>query len=305
MKGRALSFFVFLALIGLCTQPVRGVAQELRAELRISTEQLGTVDKVRYTEMERQLTEMLNNTRWTTQTYAPGERIACSFALKLLSVEDDVRYKAELSITASRPVYRTSYTTTTMVHRDTEVAFELTPGQSLEFNPEQVDNHLVAILAFYAQYIIAMDLDSFSPLGGSVLSDGLAQLASQAAGRTEWEGWRAFGLDRNRGSLAMVFTTGEHEAFRQMWYAYHRLGLDMLEGDLVKGRAQILSCLKALDEYRRNYPNSPLLSLFETAKLDELVKLFSEAPADEKRSVLELCRQLFATRSDVWQTLAR
>ncbi len=285
----------------------RGVAhaQELRAELRISTENLGTVDRARYAEMERQLTDLLNNTRWTPLSFAPNERIACSFALKILSVEDDSRYKAELAITASRPVYRTTYTTSTMAYRDTDVAFEFVSGQSLEYSPEMVENHLVAILAFYAQYVIAMDLDSFSPEGGSTLGGHISQLTSLAVGRSDWEGWRAFGSDRNRGSLAPVFSAGEYAPFRQLWYIYHRLGLDVLESNIAEGRKQIATSLTALEEYRKNYPNSPLLSLFETTKLEEIVNIFADAPTQEKRDMLELCRQLFPTRSDVWQRLSR
>lgn len=296
---------VWLALVLSALMAYNASAQELRAEVRISTEQLGAVDKARYAELERALTDLINNTRWTDQIYAQNERIVCSFALKILSVEDDSRYKAELSVTASRPVFNTAYTTTTFVYRDKEFDFEYNPGQTIEYNPQLVDNQLVAIIAFYAQYIVSMDADSFAPLGGNIVRDQTTQLVAQAVSNPQWDGWRAFGSDNNRGALASVLSEAAHEQFRELWYHYHRNGLDVLESRITSGRSVILTQLNALIEYRTAYPNSLYLPLFETAKLDELVKIFSSAPADEKRQALEVCRRLFPTRSDIWQTLAR
>lgn len=280
-------------------------AQELRAEVRLSTEALGVTDRHRYAELERQIASLLNETRWTDLQYAAGERIACSFALKLLSVEEDRRFHAELVVTASRPVYNTSYTTTSYVYRDPDFTFELASGETFEYNPQQITSQLVAVLALHAQYIIAMDLDSFSPLGGSRLTPQLSQLIANAATQPDWEGWRAIGLERNRASLASALADGAQESMRMIWYRYHRLALDTMETQLPVARAQLLVLLGELAEYQTAQPYSPYLPLFATAKVDELVNIFAEADADHKRSALELLRRLFPTASDSWGRLSR
>lgn len=304
MARRLRHMCLILALV--CGATASTYSQELRAELRISTEQLGPVEPTRYRELERQLTDLLNGTRWTQEAYAPSERIACSFVLKLTSLSGDRSHRGELSVAASRPVYGTSYSTPTFVYRDREVAFDYALGQSLEYTPQALDNALVALIAYYAQCIVASDMDSFAPLAGSALHSPLAQLIGQAASRLDWEGWQGLSdLDGGRTRLATALGDGGHEAFRMLWYRYHRHGLDILESDIARGRTELLTQLKAYAAYRQQYPSSPYLELFETTKADELAQIFAEAPTEERLRALELCRGVFPTKGDVWQRLSR
>lgn len=289
-------------LVGLLA-PRELLAQELRATVRISTEALGAVERSQFEALERQLTDLLNNQHFTGLNYAPAERIPCSFALKITEAKDSDRYQAELSITASRTVYNTNYTTTTYVYRDKAIGFEYTAGQPLEYNLQNLNNNLVAVFVFHALYIIAMDLDSFSPLGGDYVKDIMSLLVTTASNQPDWSGWKSFESDDNRGSLAAALTTGAANDFRLMWYRYHRLGLDILESKISSGRAVLLEQLEALKAFQREQFRSPLISLMETAKVDELVNIYEPAPTEERRQVRELLSTIFPTRTDSWDKL--
>lgn len=297
--------YLLLLIVLLSCTSHHAISQELLAEVRISTEALGNVDKTRYHELERQIRDLLNNTRWTSQIYAKGERINCHFAINLSSVEEDYRYKGELSISASRPVFGTNYTTTTFIYRDKALNFEYQSGDRLEFTTDGISSHLVALIAYYAQVVIALDLDSFALLSGSDMRSGIAQIASQASTHPEWEGWDAFGSNNTREGWSNALTEARQEVFRQIWYQYHRFGLDVLEQNIDQGRRTLLAQTQALEEFQRDHPRSPFLALFETAKVDELVQIFAQAPEEQKRQMLDIVRRLFPTRSSSWERLAK
>lgn len=291
---------VYLSLIAIGGELY---GQELRASVRISTEALGNVERSHYQALEKQIQDMLNTTQWSKIVYAPNERIVCNFSLNILAVEDEIRHKTELSVTASRTVYNTNYTTTTFVYRDKELSFDYTNGDRLEYNPQSLDNPLSASLALYAMLIIATDLDSYAPLGGNLLKSPIQNIISTASTQPNWQGWRAIDSDTNRASLAEGSISEQSREMRTAWYTYHRKGLDLCAKTLEEGRRNILLALKAANEWKKSNFRSPLLALWETAKVDELVKLFELAPRDERNEVYSLLLDLFPTRGDLLQKL--
>lgn len=296
--------YVLLLSLLLCRSYNQAIAQELLAEVRISTDALGNVDKTQYSELEQQIRDLLNNTRWTNQIYTQGERISCLFTINLSALEEDYRYKGELSISANRPVFGTNYTTTTFIHRDKDLSFEYQAGDRLELSTDGINSHLVALVAYYAHVIIALDLDSFGPLSGSDIRDGIMQISSQASTHPEWTGWDAFGSN-TRVAWTNALSEGGQETFRQIWYQYHRHGLDILEQNIDQGRRTLLAQTQALEEFQRSYSRSPFISLFETTKVEELVQIFAQAPNEQKHQMLDIMRRLFPTRSTSWERLAQ
>ena len=95
-----------LALVALLLWlPGQSQAQELNARVTVNVDRLGSsADQAIVSDLTQQLTEMINQTRWTNATFSPMERIECAWGLNLVSVSDDGLYTAELSISAQRPV---------------------------------------------------------------------------------------------------------------------------------------------------------------------------------------------------------
>lgn len=278
-------------------------AQELRATVRISTDALGSVDKSRYQSLENQILNLLNTTKWSNLRYAPNERIVCSFALNLLEVDDEVHHRAELSVTASRTVYNTNYTTTTFVFRDKDLNFDYASGDRLEFSPQNIDNSLSATLALYAMLIISVDLDSYASLGGDVMKTAINSLINTASTQPEWQGWKSMESDNNRASLAEKLLDTQSQQAREAWYTYHLKGLDQCSRQIEDGRRHIITSLISLKEWKQTHYRSPLLSLWETAKVEELTKLFELAPREERSQVYNILLDLFPTRTDLFNKL--
>ena len=50
----------------------------------------------------------------------------------------------------------------------------------------------------------------------------------------------------------------------------------------------ILNCLRQIGEVAEEYPNSPFIKLFFSAKMEETINLFSGAPPNEKANAVQL-----------------
>lgn len=81
-------------------------------------------------------------------------------------------WKAPSRCRLIRPVYNSSYTTTLLNFRDTNVNFTYTENEPLVYNEMNMESQLTAILNFYVYLILAVDFDSFSPKGETRISRG-------------------------------------------------------------------------------------------------------------------------------------
>ena len=107
-----------------------------------------------------------------------------------------------------------------------------------------MDNQLVALLAYYAYMIIAADLDTMSPLGGTEVLQKAEEVVN--AGQTlDYPGWKAFDDNKNRFGLVNDWLDGPMEPFRRMMYTYHRKGLDRMAEQPDTARAAISEALGA------------------------------------------------------------
>ena len=70
-----------------------------------------SVDKKIFQTLQTQLTNFINNRKWTKDAFQPTERIECSFLLNIESVLETNVYKASLTVQAARPVFSSTYKT--------------------------------------------------------------------------------------------------------------------------------------------------------------------------------------------------
>lgn len=294
---------ILLLLLFVCgiLQPLQ--AQELRATVELRSEALGSDGQVHQQALQRQLTDLLSRTRWTDLAYKEGERIEAHFLFTLHARIEAGEYRGELVISAHRPVYGTDYKSPTLLLRDPHVTFTYLPGESLTYQETEPEHPLVALCSFYALYVIASDLDSFSPLGGSRLQARLSALVASAASHPDWKGWSTHERGLSRARRLEHFTSQEDEPYRQCWYRYHREGLDRLESKPEEAHNTLLQVVKELSGLHRNHPRTIALTDWEQTKLPELVQLFRSAPEAERRRLSEYLRQLFPTEEERLRTL--
>lgn len=281
---------LFLFLLG--TAPFVGKAQELNAQVKINRDKIQGTQTV-FETLEKALTEFINNRKWTDATFAINERIDCTFNIIINEMPSDNSFKSEIQIQARRPVYNSSYTTTLLNFRDTQLDFDYTEYEPLEYTENTLNSNLMATIVFYIYTIIGLDFDSFAPKGGEPFIQQAQQIVSLAQAQASWNGWKAFDSDRNRHALATALTDNTSATFRDMWYNYHRKGLDEMAANPDRGRTTILELLPALEEIKKTRPTSVLLQMFADAKLDEVVAIYSKATTTEKQEGYKMLSNLY------------
>ena len=157
---------ILLILFVCCTAliPSSVWAQELDASVTFNTRQIEGTNTAIFDNLQRALTDFLNERQWTHLQFRRAERIRCTFNFTVQKYDEgEHRLNCALTVTATRPIYNASYTSTTFSTRDANVIFRFQEFDKLEFRPETIDNDLTAIMAYYVYLIIGWDLDTMSP----------------------------------------------------------------------------------------------------------------------------------------------
>lgn len=280
-----------LGLCILCMAPVV-VAQELNCTVSINASQIETAYQERFKTLQNDLAEFINNQPWSNAQFTNVEKINCNFALTINSIPSTDKYTATLTVQSRRPVYNSNYSSTTLNWKDGEVEFEYTEGQMLNFNEYNLDNELVAITAYYVYLILGLDFDSFSPKGGEPFLRKAENIVSQMQ-TAEGKGWKAFDSKKNRHALITDLLAESNADFRQLWYTYHRQGLDAMHQSVDRGRSQIGAACDLIKNVKSASPQTVLLTLFIDAKLDELINIYSKAPQNEKTQVYTRLQEIY------------
>jgi hypothetical protein len=270
-------------------------SQELNARVTVNGDKVQG-NKQLFATLQNALSEFINNRRWTEAIFSPSERIDCTFAI-IVNKQEENSFQAEIQVQASRPVYNSGYGTTLFNFRDQQLDFQYIEFEPLEYTENTVSNNLTATVIFYVYLILGLDFDSFSPSGGSAFIEQARQIVTLSQSEMSWNGWKAFDSDRNRHALITALTDNTSATFRQMWYTYHRKGLDEMAANPDRGRITIIEALPALGEIKTARPSSILLQLFADAKLDEVVGLYSKASASEKQEGIKMLSSLFPGQS--------
>lgn len=273
-------------------------AQELNCQVEINTDAIAGTNKSVFETLQSAVNDYMNTTTFTPAQFSANEKIDCRLFFTIKEYNEDGNITGDLQVQSTRPVYNSSYTTTLINFKDSKIDFSYREGEPLNFTVNSMESQITAILNFYAYLILAVDFDSFAPNGGEPFWERLKQIVqmAQSSGET---GWKAFEDTKNRSAVLSAFTEGRGgEALRQMIYDYHRQGLDQMALSPDKGRATITKSLDALTTVFGLQPMSVALSMFHDAKLDELVNIYSKAPAEERNNVYELLQPIYPTDND-------
>lgn len=271
-------------------------AQELNATVSINTQQIEASFRSRFETLKESLEEFINGQQWTGTQFASNERIVCTFAITVNEIVSNDVYNVSLTVQARRPVYNASYQSILINWRDDAVVLPYQEGMNLTYNEFNLDNEFIATIAYYCYLVLGLDFESFSPKGGEQYLRKCENIVSQMQS-SDSKGWKAFDSKSNRHAVITALLEQNQQGFRDLWYTYHRQGLDQMAQSVDKGRAQITAALPSLVEVRSSDAMTPLLGLFIAAKLDELCNIYSEAPMTEKKSIHEQLTDLYPTYS--------
>ncbi|MBR6629382.1 MAG: DUF4835 family protein [Bacteroidaceae bacterium] len=281
---KAIQHIATLVIVILSVFSQRVTAQELEAKVVVNHSKIQGTNTSVFTTLQEAMTEFLNTRKWSNAQYTTREKIACSFNLIVNEYSDDGRFGCSLMVQANRPVYNASYNTTVFNFNDNAVDFNYIEHDKLEFSDDIVDNNFTAVLAYYAYLIIGLDMDTFAPKGGTDVLNKAENVVNNAQMLGE-DGWKAFGDSKNRHALINDYMNGAMEPYRQLFYDYHRKGLDEMAQNAERGRSNITTSLTLLEKAKQDKPMSVLPQLFTEIKKDELINVYSKGTSKEKEEV--------------------
>lgn len=299
MRNQILKFT--LALLSIMGCFFSSTAQDVKAYVRINSDQIEGTNKEIYNELSNDLTEFINGRRWTDATFSDEERIECNFVITLEKAAGE-NYAGQLQVQASRPVFNSGYTTTLFNFLDKNLQFTYSQYQKFEFNENTYENNLLSTIAFYVNIIVGLNFDSFGRYGGSRYFEKAELIVSLAQGSDD-SGWKAFDSDRNRYALVSNYQDERLKKLRDIMYEYHRFGLDEMVNSTEKGRTNIYNNLPYLREMNRAVPYSIALQLFVESKMNEMLDMFKPATAKEKKDVYDILQSILPTQTNKFQEL--
>lgn len=285
-----------IALIMFCFCVARG--QEFRCSVTINSQKLftttqayETTDKKVFDHMKQAIEILINERHWTNLELQQHEKIDWSFSIILSQRNSATDFVGQISVQMRRPVFNSTYTSGLFNYMEQgNFSFSFNESQSLDFDISNFNSILASTVAYYCYVMLGVYFDSFAPYGGQPYYE-LAQLTVQAIDAAKYAGWDSKS-GRNRYWFMENHTNSAYAPLREAYYNYHRMGLDMMTKDQPAARQAIIQSLRSLQQIHKR--NATLLSLqqFVDVKIQEIVSIFTPAPAEEQKQVYDLIREI-------------
>ena len=277
MKFASVLTHRILGLVLLLSGLLPVQSQELNAVVTVNSDQVSQTNQQVFRTLERSLIDFLNQTRWTSVSYAEHERIQCRLFITVTRYESG-RFEANLQLQSSRPVFDTTYESTVLNYKDNQFNFEYIEFQPLVYNENVFSSNLVGVISYYVYIMLGMDADTFTFEGGTPYYQKAQALVTQAQG-SGYAGWGQSAADgRTRFQLVDNLLSNTFSEYRKALYNYHRLGIDLLASEPLTAKESIIDAIKPFEALNQRRPNALLLQTFFDAKAEEIQNIFSDGP---------------------------
>lgn len=283
-----------VVLVGFLLSLTSLKAQDVNCKTIILDNQIQLSDKRIFRSLEQAISEFVNSTKWSADKIQINEKIELTIQFIPSRYDQQGNYmEGNAQIICQRPVYGSSYTTNTLNILDEDWKFNYVEFQRMDYNENSFTSNLVALVAFYVNYAIGLDYDSYSPLGGTPYFNKALGIANQAQSSDGSSGWKPFQRNiRARYNLIDNALNPRFEPIRQAYHKYHRQGLDMMYKDTEGARKAIFASLEMVQKVFKIAPNTAMLIVFFEAKSDELVNIYKGATPTEKSKAIDLLNEI-------------
>lgn len=282
-------------------------AQEFLATVTVDYSQVQGSNTQVFKTLEKSLRDFINTTKWTDKRYKIHEKIEANFLI-IITGRNGSNYNARLQIQSRRPVYNSTYYTPVLNFVDSNFDFEYTEFEELIFNQRKFSNkNLTDVMAFYVYFVLGMDADTFQKEGGTQYFNICRQIATNANG-SQYSGWSEMDGNKSRSKLINNILKSENSTLRNIYYQYHRVGLDSMSDNESKAKNAIGNALATLSFYEKgNYALFYPLDLFFMAKKDEIVKIFGGGMMSsvDITQIKETLTALSPTNSSLWSNMKK
>lgn len=270
--------------------------------VQVNSGQVQSSDKTIFELLQRDVFEFMNSRQWTSYTFKQSERIECNILISVSAWDNIENFTATIQVQSRRPVYNSSYNSVMLNHLDKDFTFKYMSGTPIEYIENTFTTNLAAVLAYYAYVIIGLDFDSYKPNGGNPFYDK-AQSIVNASQNAPDKGWKSFENQRNRYWLVENLLNPTYADMRTGIYQYHRTGLDAMADEISAGRQSVTDAMTNFQKVYRQRPGLFFVTLFMTAKSDELVNIFTPAPPAEKVRIVAILKNLDPANSSKYNDI--
>ena len=278
-------------------------SQEINALVTINDEQIAGSNKQVFSTLQKQLTEYINQTKWTDRDVKPNERINCAINIIINTATNATNFDASIQIQSTRPVFNSSYSTPVLNIRDEDFSFQYKEYEPLLYNKNTFDSNLISTITYYVYVILGVDADTFKLNGGETyLKEAQnVMLQAQQSGLSAWSNQVG---KQNRFSLIDNLLSSNLTEMRATFYNYHRKGLDVMATDVKKGKQEILNSLLALESlYNKTVGNNYVRRFFD-AKADEIVAVFSDGEEiGNQQQMVETLQKISSNNNSKWRKI--
>jgi hypothetical protein len=284
-------------LLPLLLFPSWLAAQELLCNVNVDASRIQS-DRTVFEDMQQNISRYLNFQKWTETNYEGFERIRCNLQIVVVERPSPDFFVCNATIQVFRPTFNSTYETLLVNLQDAQFSFTYVPFQQMVFVDNTYSDNLTALLNFYAYLILGFDYDSYELNGGMPYFRKAQDILNQAGSAAREPGWRSSDGNRNRFWLMDGLMNNAYQSFHAAVYKYHRKGLDQMESSPAQGRRGIMESLRDVQAIYRQNPLSVLLKTFLDAKDRELVRIFTNAFANDKQTFVELMQEIDPSNSE-------
>ncbi len=278
-------------------------AQPVRVDLTVNTELVNQTNIAPVKTLEKSLRDFLNNTKWTSENGNEQAEVSISMLLTISNINDN-SYGGTLQVQSGRLVFNSSYTSPLVTFLDDNFNFTYQEFQPFYFDVNRYNNNLVSVFSYYIYMAIGMELDSFSPLGGTAFFERARTIAN-AAQASNAQGWAVSQNRNGRYELIDQIISPAFNDFRNVIYQYHRNGLDNMVSAPEEAKTLLKDELLSLQKLMQRQPNSYLMRAFFDAKGEEIGQLFSDGPEVETDELLRFLNRFAPSNSQFWALISR
>ncbi len=286
---------ILLALTLLCNVS----AQEFRCAVSVNYQKLMTTtqpyestDKKFFDNMKQALEDYINSRRWTNLEVDQQERIDCTMTLILVERTSATDFKGQISVQLRRPVYNSNYTSGLFNYIESaDLTFVYNESQPLDFDMNTFYGNLSSAVSYYLYIMLGIYFDSFGPNGGEQFYEA-ARTICQTAENSGYKGWKSTESQKARYWFMENHTNSAYAGLHQVYYLYHRMGLDMMTKDQTQARQNILAALQELLQVHKARTNLLSVQQFMDVKISELVSIFTPAPPEEQKQVYQIVKEV-------------
>jgi len=293
---RKITFTIALILLALIAR-----AQELNCMVTVNSDQVSQTNQQIFRTLERSLNDFVNKNKWTDRIYKENERINAQMFITITEYESN-RFKGNIQIQSSRPVFNTSYDSPVFNYKDNQFNFEYIEFQPLIFNENVFESNLISVIAYYTYIILGLDADTFTLEGGTEYYRMAQRITTQAQGSNSSAGWSQTS-DRGRFELIDNLMSNTFREYRVAMYNYHRKGLDIMGDNNSTGKQVIAGTMKLFETLTKRRPNAFLVTTFFDAKSEEIQNIFSDGPKVDIVSLKKTLNNIAPLYSSTWNDI--